>query len=152
MTVSIEIAPDMNLAAVAAAAGNGNEAARFYSEGRLHVSGVTQQALEAAAANAQVQQTVPQRVEVWRFMTAAWKLGFVTQAEALAAIRDKAFPALFAQAIGTLPTGAQGEAQLKFAGITQMIRSDGLFTLLVTEGAATDAQIDSVFLAAESIT
>jgi hypothetical protein len=50
MFVSAEISPEHDLAAIAAAAGNGNQEDRYYSEGRLYVRGVTLGALEAAVA------------------------------------------------------------------------------------------------------
>jgi len=50
MFVSAEISPEHDLAAIAAAAGNGNQGDRYYSEGRLYVRGVTLGALEAAVA------------------------------------------------------------------------------------------------------
>lgn len=95
---------------------------------------------------------VPDDVAVWQFMTAAWRLDFITQQEALAAIKDKVMPPAFAQALGELPAEAQAEAQLKFAGITRMVRADPLFALLVAANKATDAQIDEVFRVAASIT
>ena len=95
---------------------------------------------------------VPQEVSMWQFMMAAWKLGFVTQAEALAAVRDKVMPPAFAAALAGLPAENQAEAELKFAGITRMVRSDPLFALVVAANIATDAQIDGVFTLADAIT
>lgn len=95
---------------------------------------------------------VPQPVTVWQFMTAARRLGFITHAEALTAIRDKVMPAPFAVALAELPPEAQEEAQLKFAGITTMVRTDPLFNLLVEANVVTDAQIDNVFTVAATIT
>ncbi len=95
---------------------------------------------------------VPQQVAIWQFMMAAWKLGFVTQAEALAAVKDKIIPAAFAAALSDLPAEIQAEAALKFAGITRMVRSDPLFAQLVAANIATDEQIDAVFSFADSIT
>jgi hypothetical protein len=94
---------------------------------------------------------VPQDVSVWQFMMAAWKMGFITQAEALAAVKDKVMPPTFAAALAGLPAENQAEAQLKFAGITRMVRSDPLFALLVGSGIVTGAQIDAVFTLADSI-
>lgn len=96
--------------------------------------------------------SVPQDVSIWQFMTAAWRLDFITQQEALAAIKDKVMPPSFAQALGELPAEARAEAQLKFAGITRMVRADPLFALLVASEIVTDAQIDEVFTLADSIT
>ena len=107
---------------------------------------------EIAALPPPAPATVPQEVAVWQFMTAAWRLDFITQQEALAAIKDKVMPPSFAQALGELPAEAQAEAQLKFAGITRMVRADPLFALLVAANKATDAQIDEVFSVAASIT
>ena len=95
---------------------------------------------------------VPQEVSMWQFMMAAWKLGFVTQAEALAAVRDKVMPPAFAAALAGLPAENQAEAELKFAGITRMVRADPLFALVVAANIATDAQIDGVFTLADAIT
>jgi hypothetical protein len=107
---------------------------------------------EIAALPPPAPAPVPQEVAVWQFMTAAWRLDFITQEEALAAIKDKVMPPSFAQALGELPAEAQAEAQLKFAGITRMVRADPLFALLVAANKATDAQIDGVFSVAASIT
>ena len=107
---------------------------------------------EIAALPPPAPPPVPQEVAVWQFMTAAWRLDFITQQEALAAIKDKVMPPAFAQALGELPPEAQAEAQLKFAGITSMVRSDPLFALLVASEIVTDAQIDEVFRVAASIT
>jgi hypothetical protein len=107
---------------------------------------------EIAALPPPAPAPVPQEVAVWQFMTAAWRLDFITQEESLAAIKDKVMPPSFAQALGELPAEAQAEAQLKFAGITRMVRADPLFALLVAANKATDAQIDEVFSVAASIT
>ena len=106
---------------------------------------------EIAAMPPPAQPPVPQEVAVWQFMTAAWRLDFITPQEALAAIKDKVMPPAFAQALGELPAEAQAEAQLKFAGITRMVRADPLFALLVASEIVTDAQIDEVFRVAASI-
>ena len=95
--------------------------------------------------------SVPQDVSVWQFMMAAWKMGFITQAEALAAVKDKVMPPTFAAALADLPAENQAEAQLKFAGIARMVRSDPLFALVIGSGIATGAQIDAVFTLADSI-
>ena len=89
---------------------------------------------------------------MWQFMMAAWKMNFITQAEAISAVKDKVMPPAFAAALVGLPEENQAEAQLKFAGITRMVRSDPLFALVVAANIATDAQIDAVFTLAESIT
>ena len=95
---------------------------------------------------------VPQDVSMWQFIMAAWKMNFITQAEALAAVKDKVMPPAFVDALADLPAEKQAEAQLKFAGITRMVRADPLFALVVAAGIATDAQIDGVFTLADSIT
>ena len=95
---------------------------------------------------------VPEEVEVWKFMTAAWQMGFITQEEALAAIKEKAIPPVFAEALVDLPAQTQAAVQLKFAGITKMVRADPLFTMIVAANKATDAQLDAVFMLADGIT
>ena len=107
---------------------------------------------EIAAIPQPAPPLVPQEVSVWQFMMAAWKMNFITQAEALAAVKDKVMPPAFAAALGGLLEENQAEAQLKFAGITRMVRSDPLFALVVAANIATDAQIDAVFTLADSIT
>ena len=91
-------------------------------------------------------------VSFWQFMMAAWKLNFITHAEALAAVRARTMPPAFAAAIAGLPTEAKLEAELKFAGITRMQRADPLFGLVVAANIATDEQIDGVFTVAATIT
>jgi hypothetical protein len=93
----------------------------------------------------------PRDVSFWQFMMAAWKLNFITHAEALAAVRQRIMPPAFAQAIADLPTEAKLAAELKFAGITRMLRSDPLFGLVVEANIATDEQIDGVFAVAAAI-
>jgi len=61
-------------------------------------------------------------------------------------------PPAFAAAIADLPTEAKLEAELKFAGITRMLRSDPLFARVVAANIATDEQIDGVFAIAATIT
>jgi hypothetical protein len=90
-------------------------------------------------------------VSFWQFMMAAWKLNFITHAEALAAVRQRIMPPAFAQAIADLPAEAKLAAEMKFAGITRMLRSDPLFALVVEAKIATDEQIDGVFAVAEAI-
>ncbi len=90
-------------------------------------------------------------VSFWQFMMAAWKLNFITHEEALAAVRSRIMPAAFAQALANLPAEAKLEAELKFAGITRMLRSDPMFALVVDAEIATDEQIDGVFSIAATI-
>lgn len=107
---------------------------------------------EIAAIPPPLPPPVPAEVEVWKFMTAAWQMGFITQAEALAAIKDKVIPPVFASALADLPAQAKAAVQLKFAGITKMVRADPLFTMIVAANKATDAQLDAVFTLADGIT
>jgi hypothetical protein len=90
-------------------------------------------------------------VSFWQFMMAAWKLDFITHAQALAAVQSRIMPPAFADAIADLPAEAKLEAQLKFAGITRMLRSDPMFALVVEANIATDEQIDGVFAVAAAI-
>jgi hypothetical protein len=90
-------------------------------------------------------------VSFWQFMMAAWKLNFIAHAEALAAVRQRIMPPAFALAIADLPAEAQMDAELKFAGITRMLRSDPMFALVVAANIATDEQIDGVFAVAAAI-
>ena len=91
-------------------------------------------------------------VSFWQFMMAAWKLDFITHAEALAAVRSRTMPPAFVTALSGLPEAARQEAELKFAGITRMLRSDPLFARVVAANIATDEQIDGVFAVAATIT
>ncbi len=93
----------------------------------------------------------PTDVSFWQFMMAAWKLNFITHADALAAVRQRIMPPAFAQAIAELPAEAKLAAELKFAGITRMLRSDPMFALVVEANIATDEQIDGVFAVAATI-
>lgn len=97
-------------------------------------------------------QKMPQDVSFWQFMMAAWKLGFISEADALAAVQARVIPPAFAAALTGLPAEGQAEAQIKFAGITRMVRADPLFALVVSAGIATDQQIDAVFTLADAIT
>lgn len=90
-------------------------------------------------------------VSFWQFMMAAWKLNFITHAEALAAVRSRTMPPAFVTALAGLPEAARQEAELKFAGITRMLRSDLMFNLVVAANIATDEQIDGVFAVAATI-
>jgi hypothetical protein len=106
---------------------------------------------EIAALNVPESAAAPRDVSFWQFMMAAWKLNFITHAEALAAVRQRIMPPAFALAIADLPAEAKLEAELKFAGITRMLRSDPLFGLVVEANIATDEQIDGVFAVAAAI-
>jgi hypothetical protein len=90
-------------------------------------------------------------VSFWQFMMAAWKLEFISHPEALAAVQARIMPPAFALAIAGLPAQAKMEAELKFAGITRMLRSDPMFALVVGANIATDEQIDGVFAVAGAI-
>jgi len=90
-------------------------------------------------------------VSFWQFMMAAWKLEFISHEEALAAVRQRIMPPAFALALSGLPEEQRMEAELKFAGITRMLRSDPLFALVVGAEIATDEQIDGVFAVAGGI-
>ena len=90
-------------------------------------------------------------VSFWQFMMAAWKLNFITHAQALAAVQARVMPPAFALAIAELPAEQKMEAELKFAGITRMLRSDLMFNLVVAANIATDEQIDGVFAVAAAI-
>lgn len=91
-------------------------------------------------------------VSFWQFMMAAWKLNFITHEEALAAVRSRTMPPAFVTALAGLPEAARLEAELKFAGVTRMLRSDPLFARVVAANIATDEQIDGVFAVAATIT
>jgi hypothetical protein len=106
---------------------------------------------EIAALNVPESAAAPRDVSVWQFMMAAWKLNFITHEEALAAVRQRIMPPAFADAIADLPAEAKLEAELKFAGITRMLRSDPMFALVVAANIATDEQIDGVFAVAATI-
>ena len=90
-------------------------------------------------------------VSFWQFMMAAWKLNFITHPQALAAVQARTMPPAFALAIAELPAEQKMEAELKFAGITRMLRSDPMFSLVVAANIATDEQIDGVFAVAAAI-
>ncbi|MFO0452308.1 MAG: hypothetical protein ACK52I_27245 [Pseudomonadota bacterium] len=91
-------------------------------------------------------------VSFWQFMMAARDLHFITHEEALAAVQSRIMPPAFATAISGLPQAARQNAELKFAGIQRMLRSDPLFDLVVAANIATDEQIDGVFAVAATIT
>lgn len=59
MTASIEVPAEADLVAIAEAAGAPESDRRWYSDGRLYVSDVTQEALEAALAAVGVSPLVP---------------------------------------------------------------------------------------------
>lgn len=90
-------------------------------------------------------------VSFWQFMMAAWKLEFITYAQALAAVQARTMPPAFALALAGLPEEQRMEAELKFAGITRMLRSDPMFAMVVAANIATDQQIDGVFAVAGAI-
>lgn len=96
--------------------------------------------------------SIPADVSFWRFMLAAWQAGFITETQALAAVRDRTMPPAFADALANLPAADQAVATLKFAGITRMVRADPLFNLIVSAEIATNEQIDALFVAAAAIT
>ena len=93
MTASIEISPEADLPAIAAEAGNGAVEARWYAEGRLYVEGVTQEALEAAAASVgtgPAAPPVPASITARQMELALLQAGLLDQVEALIAQADRA--------------------------------------------------------------
>lgn len=107
---------------------------------------------EIAALPQPAPPPVPSDVSFWQFMMAARDLHFITHEQALAAVQSRIMPPAFADAISDLPQAARQNAELKFAGIQRMLRSDPLFDLVVAANIATNAQIDEVFTVAASIT
>lgn len=95
---------------------------------------------------------VPNDVSFWQFMLAAKMAGFITHAEAMAALQQRVMPAVFANALVGLPQSAREEAEIKFAGITRVQRADPLFDLLLAAEVVTTQQLDAVFTAAAQIT
>jgi hypothetical protein len=97
-------------------------------------------------------------VAFWQFMMAARRLGFVSMAEASAAVKQREMPAAFASALdhavaaGAMTQEQRDEADITFAGITRMLRNHPLVTLVVAANIATDEQIDGVFAVAATIT
>ena len=59
MVASVPVIDGADLAAIAAASGNGDVSARWVDGDRLYVRGVTQEALEAAAARPEFQTVAP---------------------------------------------------------------------------------------------
>lgn len=94
----------------------------------------------------------PTNVSFWQFLRAAKAAGFITHAEAMAALQQRVMPAVFANALSGLPQSAQEDAEIKFAGITRVQRADPLFDLLLAAEVVTPAQLDAVFTAAAQIT
>jgi hypothetical protein len=91
-------------------------------------------------------------VSFWQFMMAAWKAGFITHEEALAAVRSRIMPAAFALVLSDLSEQSRQQADIKFAGITRVLRSDSVFQMLVNKNLTTDEEIDAVFAMAAAIT
>lgn len=84
MTASVVIAPDADLAAIAAAAGNANPDDRGYYQGALYVRGVMQAALDAAVAQIGTAPLVlvPQSVALWRARAALAQAGLLGAVDA----------------------------------------------------------------------
>lgn len=113
---------------------------------------------EAAAALPFAPPFAPRDVSFWQFMMAARRLGFVSMTEALAAVKQREMPPIFAAtldqavAAGAMTQEQREEADITFAGITRMVRNHPLIAVIVAAGAATDEQIDGTFALAATIT
>jgi hypothetical protein len=155
MTVSIEISPDKNVAAVAAQAGNGNEADRYYSEGRLYVSGVTLEALEAAAANAQpaeVEQMAAARASAvinrGALCKALLALQLISENSAIEAAGGK-WPAEFDTMLTALSPSERVEAKIDWADPQPIRYGNALLETMALAHAGTpeaaSALLDQLF-------
>lgn len=66
MTASVALGPEIDMQAVATAAGNPTVSARWYRDGRLYLQGVSQEALERAAALVQGLPVPPASGTLWK--------------------------------------------------------------------------------------
>lgn len=116
--------------------------------GEVVVVDMTQEEIAALPAP---QPPPPIVVSFLQFILAARRLNFITHSEAVSAVKLRIMPPAFAQALSYLPEEARMEAELRFAGMTQIVSSDPLMELVVQAGIATKEQLDGVFALAESI-
>lgn len=94
---------------------------------------------------------VPDDVSFWQFLRAAKEAALITHAEAMAALQRRVMPGVFAAALASLPQSVRENAEIKFAGITRVLRADPLFDLLFAAEVVTPEQLDAVFIAAAQI-
>jgi hypothetical protein len=90
---------------------------------------------------------VPASIPLIRLLLALNALGFITQAEALAAARTGDVPASLEAQVFAVVTDAATQflIRLHWAGMYEAERASPFWAFVVAAGIATDAQIDQVF-------
>ena len=95
---------------------------------------------------------VPQEVTETEFIRACVRAGIITAAEGEGYLGRGELPPIMAGALDQLPEPARTDARLKAIGSSSFSRNDEVFGALVAAGIATDADLDSVFRLAGSLT
>jgi hypothetical protein len=88
---------------------------------------------------------VPSEISFRQLVLALWQRGFITEVEAVAAAEMRARPAALDEVIATLPAADATIAKITWASMSVALRSDSMFSLLVSAGKATEEQVDDVF-------
>jgi hypothetical protein len=151
---SVEVSAEQDLAAIAAAAGNGDVDGRWYAGGRLHVVGVTQAALDAAAVLTNHAPAVPASVTNFQ-ARALMRRTILPDGRSLETTVREALAAGKAAA-ASLPEAdpiriAADEAWLAWEQSNEFTRRGALVTAIAAQLGYADAEIDDLFRAASQI-
>lgn len=88
---------------------------------------------------------VPQSISRRQFLLALLGAGFITPAEALAAVTNGAVPVNLATLIAGLPEGDALAVRITWASMTVAERDNPIIAMLIGAGLATEAQVDELF-------
>lgn len=150
---SAELPPEWGLRLIADAAGGDDRV--WYDGARLHVPGVTQEALDAAVAAYDPEQSAPAPVPAVisdrQFFQALAMDGYITPAEALAAVRTGDLPPVLADLIAHMDEDERFGAEMLLSGATEF-RRDHPMTIVIGEARGlTPDEVDDFFRRAAAL-
>lgn len=97
------------------------------------------------------QPEVPAEVARRQILTALGILGWITEAEAEAALATGARPAVVDAVIAQMPEGDQFGARMKWIGFQKAYRDDDMVAALALATSRTGADIDHLFIIADTV-
>ncbi|MFC5358267.1 hypothetical protein [Azospirillum himalayense] len=144
---SAELPPEWSLRVIADAAGGDDRV--WYDGARLHVPGVTQEALDAAVAAYDPERApagpVPAVISDRQFFQALAMDGYITPAEALAAVRTGELPAVLADLIAHMDEDERFGAEMLLSGATEFRRDHPMTIAIGGARGLTDGEVDDFF-------
>lgn len=95
--------------------------------------------------------TIPTEVTRRQILTALGGLGWITEAEAEAALATGARPAVVDIVIAAMPEGDQFGARMKWIGFQNAYRDDDMVAALAVATSRDAAEIDLLFITADAV-